>query len=64
MCIEIKGIRAATARKLSYNNPNTKDIFLYNDGCNPINDKKHMAEYLKKLGLLAKKEITFDPFCN
>jgi hypothetical protein len=64
VCIEIKGIRAATARKLSYNGSDSTDqIYLYNDACNPINDKRHMAAYLKKLELLAKKEIKFDPFC-
>ena len=63
VCIEIKSIGPGTARKLSYdNNPHTEEIFLYNDGCNPIRDKKHMAAYLRKLELLAKKEITFDPF--
>jgi len=65
VCIEIKGIRAATARKLSYDGSgDTDQIYLYNDGCNPINDKKHMTAYLKKLELLAKKEIVFDPFRN
>lgn len=58
VCVKIKGIGPATARKLSYNsNSDTKEIFLYNDGCNPIKDKKHMAVYLKKLELLAKMHV-------
>ena len=65
VCVEIKGIRAATARKLSYNgSEDTDEIFLYNDACNPIKDKEYMAAYLKKLELLAKKEIKFDPLHN
>lgn len=65
VCIEIHGIGPATARKLSYNgSEDTDKIFLYNDGCNPIRDKKDMTAYLKKLELLAKKEIKFNPFRN
>ena len=65
VCIEIQGIGPDTARKLSYNGSlNTDEIFLYNDECNPIKDVKYMVVYLKKLELLAKKEIRFDPFSN
>jgi hypothetical protein len=65
VCVEIKGIRAATARKLSHNDSDdTDEIYLYNDGCNPIKDKEYMAAYLKKLELLAKKRIEFGPRQN
>ena len=65
VCVEIKGIRPATARKLSHEGSEDTDlIYLYNDGCNPIKDKEYMAAYLKKLELLAKKEIKFDPLHN
>ena len=63
VCVEIRGIGPATAKKLSYKGcEDTDEIFLYNDACNPIQEKEHMTAYLKKLELLAKKEIKFDPF--
>ena len=63
--VEIKGIHAATARKLSWNgSEDTDQIYLYNDGCNPVKDKTYMAAYLKKLEILGKKKIEFDPLHN
>lgn len=58
VCVTIKGIGPATAKKLSCRGSgDTDDIFLYHDGCNPVNDKGHMAEYLEKLELLAKMQV-------
>lgn len=58
VCVNIKGITPATARKLSCDgSPDTEEIYLYNDGCNPIKGKRHMAVYLNKLELLAKMQI-------
>ncbi len=51
----LKGITEKKAIELSWNNsPDKENIFLYNDGLNPINSKSNMTKYLKKLELLAK----------
>ena len=58
VCTNIKDIGPAIAKKLSYDGCEDIDqIYLYNDGCNPINDKKHMAAYFKKLELLATIQV-------
>ena len=58
VCVNIKGIRPATAKKLScHRSEDTDDIFLYHDGCNPLIDEDYMADYLEKLELLAKMKV-------
>lgn len=56
---KLRGIGPEFCKKLSYTGDNNGDrIYLYNDGCNPINSKADMAAYLKKLEILAKLGLT------
>ena len=58
VCVNIKGINPASAKKLSCSgSEDTDDIFLYSDGCNPVNDEGYMTAYLEKLKLLAKMQV-------
>ena len=58
VCVNIKDIGPATAKKLScHSSEDTDDIFLYHDGCNPLIDEDSMAGYLDKLKLLAKMKV-------
>jgi len=51
----LKGITEKKAIELSWNDsPDKENIFLYNDGTNPIKSKRNMTEYLKKIESLAK----------
>lgn len=55
---KFKGISPSLAKKLSYDgSDDTESIYLYNDGCNPINSKVDMDVYMKKLTLLAKLKV-------
>lgn len=55
----LKGITEKKAIELSWNDsPDKENIFLYNDGTNPIKSKSNMTEYLKKLESLAKLKST------
>jgi hypothetical protein len=46
------------AAKLSCcGDPNTDDIYLYNDGTNPLDSQLNMAKYLERLNLLARLEV-------
>jgi len=55
---KIERIGPGTAKKLSYNNSSdVSTIYLYNDGCNPVNSNSDMENYLKKLRILAKLTI-------
>jgi len=54
----IKGLGPTEAKKLSFNrSPDTDDIYLYNDACNPSIDEDYMADYFEKLELLATLQI-------
>jgi hypothetical protein len=58
ICVRLKGLTAKAAAKLSYkNSPDTKEIFLYNDGCIPTASAAHMKAYLARLAHLAKFKI-------
>ena len=58
VCVNIKDLESSTAKRLSCSgSEDTDDIFLYNDGCNPVKDEDYMADYLEKLELLAKMQV-------
>jgi hypothetical protein len=58
VCVKIKGIGSEMAKELScHGSEDISEIFLYHDGCNPVNSEKYMAIFLKKCGLLAKLQI-------
>ena len=55
---KLKGLGPATLAKLSYSGEVTGNrVYLYNDGTNPINSDADMKAYLKKIEILAKKEV-------
>lgn len=59
VAVPLKGITPGLARKLSHDgNPDTGEIYLYDDGCIPTRSAAHMDAYLAKLKLLAKLKIT------
>lgn len=50
----LEGITKKKAITISWNNlPDNDNIFLYNDETNPLKNKKHMDDYLKRLELLS-----------
>ena len=52
---KLPGMTKNKAIELSWNDSSeTDNIFLYNDGTNPIQSKNNMSEYLKKIEMLAK----------
>lgn len=52
---KFKSLTKKVAAKLSWSkSENVDEIFLYNDGTNPLNSKKNMDAYLKKIERLAK----------
>ncbi|PID44074.1 MAG: hypothetical protein CSB48_02840 [Proteobacteria bacterium] len=53
-------ITKTLATKLSYKgDDNLDDIYLYNDGTNPLNSKADMDTYLKRIALLAPLKFTY-----
>lgn len=53
----LKGIGPATARRLSCDgSENVTTIFLYNDGCIPVESSWAMQAYLARLAILARLE--------
>lgn len=55
---KLRGIGAEFCKRLSYTSENNGDrIYLYNNGCNPVNSKANMDAYLKKLEILSKLGI-------
>jgi hypothetical protein len=58
----IKKMGTSTIKKLSWNaSEDSERIYLYNDGCNPVNSAKDMHVYLDRLAILAKLEISLEP---
>jgi hypothetical protein len=58
IAVKFKRLGPATVKKLSYNgSPDTKMIYLYDDGSVPTRSKKNMQEYLERLKILAKLEF-------
>lgn len=56
---KLSGIGPGIADKLSYSGKAEGDrIYLYNDGCNPINSKDNMDAYMEKLVILGKLKIS------
>lgn len=52
--VTLKDLGPKKIEKLScHADPNPKRIYLYNDGCVPTHDKKHMKSYMEKLAILA-----------
>lgn len=57
--VRLRGLRAATAAKLSCKgSTDLKCIYLYDDGSNPARGPKHMAAYLQRLAHLAKLKVS------
>lgn len=53
-----KGISATLAKKLSHKgDDDLENIYLYNDGSNPVLSDSNMAAYFKRLSLLAKLKV-------
>jgi len=53
----LKGIGPSTARKLSFSgSEDVNMIFLYNDGCVPVQSAWAMQAYLEKIAILARLE--------
>ena len=58
---KFKGLGPGTAKKLSPDGDGDLDrIYLYDDGCNPLNSLNHMESYLKKLSILAKLQVAYE----
>ena len=56
--VRLKGIGPATAAKLSTEGSrDPRQIFLYDDGTNPVRSEANMAAYLHKLRVLAKLRV-------
>jgi len=56
--VKLKGLSPTSAKKLSWKgDPNTDEIFLYNDGCVPTKGKKNMGAYLDRLAILASIKV-------
>lgn len=56
--VKLRGLKQTTAAKISFKgDSNTKEIFLYNDGCVPTRNKKNMAAYLERLRVLASLSV-------
>lgn len=56
--MKLRGLRAATAAKISYKgSSDLSNIYLYNDGCIPTSSPTHMAAYLKRLAHFAKLKV-------
>ena len=59
VCVNLKGLGPATAAKLSWKgDPDTDQIYLYNDGCVPTESSENMQSYLKRLEILAKLKVS------
>lgn len=58
ICVKFKGLGEVTAAKISFNGDSNMDrIYLYNDGCIPTNSSEYMADYLRRLEILAKLAV-------
>ncbi len=58
VCVKVRGLGPATARKLSCHGHGDLDrIYLYNDGCVPTRSPDAMAAYLEKLQILASLRV-------
>jgi hypothetical protein len=58
VCVKFKGLGEVTAAKISFNGDSNMDrIYLYNDGCIPTNSSQYMADYLRRLEILAKLTV-------
>jgi hypothetical protein len=58
ICVKFKGLGEITAAKISFNGDSNMDrIYLYNDGCIPTNSSEYMADYLRRLEILAKLAV-------
>ena len=58
ICVKFKGLGKVTAAKISFNGDSNMDrIYLYNDGCIPTNSSQYMADYLRRLEILAKLAV-------
>ena len=56
--IRFKGLKAATASKLSWNqSADLSRIYLYNDGTIPTDSAANWASYAQRLAVLAKLKI-------
>lgn len=59
IAIPIEGITQKVAKQLSHNqNEDLNEIFLYNDGSNPISNKENMDAYLKRLETLMSMSVS------
>jgi hypothetical protein len=58
ICVKFKGLGEITAAKISFNGDSNMDrIYLYDDGCIPTNSSEYMADYLRRLEILAKLAV-------
>lgn len=58
ICVNMPGLTSRVAEKLSWKeSPETKEIFLYNDGSVPTRSAGDMNRYLDRLARLAKLKI-------